>query len=489
MWRESIPRIPASRLDPIAEDDGVLMWVRRGALAVNTGGPRPLRATAGQAVWVPPGVTHSARLDDGGVVVPIIVEAREVPAEFPRAGVVAVPPEWDDWLMYRLSRWFGFASGAENDVAQLFRLLAGAASVHGAAALPPLPRSAGARSVIERLHRDPADASTLAELAAGASLSARTLQRRLGEETGCSLAGWRTAIRIAAALEHVSQGRDIGWIAHHVGYASVSGFAHAFSDRMGVSPGRFAAGTRATRADGPLDTLAPPPIPAVPPATGISLVDSVLWVYRGAVSFEIAGRRVALRRGDVLWLPQGMPHGIEIEEASILLPLGWKPAGRRLRVDSPRVVRMPDELTPYLLHTIVANHFLLRPPGHNDQSFLEGLAPAGHPVPESAPQHLDAIVSAVIRNPADRRGLAEWAGDLAVDPVALRRDFAAVMGESFPRWRARARMSEARALMGGGHAPSAVARRLGYAHLPAFSKAFTAAHGIPPREWFRREAG
>lgn len=36
---------------------------------------------------------------------------------------------------------------------------------------------------------------------------------------------------------------------------------------------------------------------------------------------------------------------------------------------------------------------------------------------------------------------------------------------------------------------SVAARRVGYSHLSAFSKAFSAAHGMPPRAWLGRDAG
>jgi AraC-like DNA-binding protein len=50
-------------------------------------------------------------------------------------------------------------------------------------------------------------------------------------------------------------------------------------------------------------------------------------------------------------------------------------------------------------------------------------------------------------------------------------------------------MRIARDLLVGGAKPSAVARRVGYAHLPTFSAAFTRFHGLSPREYQERETG
>jgi AraC-like DNA-binding protein len=59
---------------------------------------------------------------------------------------------------------------------------------------------------------------------------------------------------------------------------------------------------------------------------------------------------------------------------------------------------------------------------------------------------------------------------------------------TFASWRYAARMRIARDLLAGGSKPSAVARRVGYAHLPNFSSAFSRFHGMSAREYQEREA-
>lgn len=58
---------------------------------------------------------------------------------------------------------------------------------------------------------------------------------------------------------------------------------------------------------------------------------------------------------------------------------------------------------------------------------------------------------------------------------------------TFARWRYAVRMRIARDLLAGGAKPGAVARRVGYAHLPTFSTAFTRFHGISPRDYQEHE--
>ena len=72
-------------------------------------------------------------------------------------------------------------------------------------------------------------------------------------------------------------------------------------------------------------------------------------------------------------------------------------------------------------------------------------------------------------------------------PAEVHRAFREQTGMTFSRWRYAARMRIARDLLGGGAKPSAVARRVGYAHLPTFSTAFSRFHGLSPREYQERE--
>lgn len=72
-------------------------------------------------------------------------------------------------------------------------------------------------------------------------------------------------------------------------------------------------------------------------------------------------------------------------------------------------------------------------------------------------------------------------------PAEVHRAFRDETGMTFASWRYAARMRLARDLLAGGAKPGAVARRVGYAHLPNFSTAFSHFHGLSPREYQERE--
>ena len=59
---------------------------------------------------------------------------------------------------------------------------------------------------------------------------------------------------------------------------------------------------------------------------------------------------------------------------------------------------------------------------------------------------------------------------------------------TFARWRHAARMRIARDLLAGGAKAGAVARRVGYHHLSAFSAAFSRFDGTSPRDHKGRDA-
>lgn len=90
------------------------------------------------------------------------------------------------------------------------------------------------------------------------------------------------------------------------------------------------------------------------------------------------------------------------------------------------------------------------------------------------------------RDPKDRQ-LANVVTEMAI-AANIPQPRVAILDDGDARWRYAARMRIARDLLAGGAKPSAVARRVGYAHLPSFSTAFTRLHGLSPREFQERES-
>ncbi len=104
----------------------------------------------------------------------------------------------------------------------------------------PLPRDPRALRAAEAWRRDPADARSLAQIAASAGASLRTLQRLFPAETGLSLEAWRQKARLIHAVTRLSAGASVTEAALDCGYQSLAAFGEAFTRRFGVSPARFA---------------------------------------------------------------------------------------------------------------------------------------------------------------------------------------------------------------------------------------------------------
>jgi AraC-like DNA-binding protein len=81
----------------------------------------------------------------------------------------------------------------------------------------------------------------LAEAAALAAMSSRTLSRLFLDRTGASYGQWCQQVMLSFAIEDLCQGASVAEVAHSLGYASQSAFTTMFRKNMGESPKRFAS--------------------------------------------------------------------------------------------------------------------------------------------------------------------------------------------------------------------------------------------------------
>jgi AraC-like DNA-binding protein len=95
---------------------------------------------------------------------------------------------------------------------------------------------------MRQMHRDPARAWTMAQLAQKAALSRSAFFERFTRAVGLPPMEYLLAWRMALAKK-LLRGRDlaIGEVAGRVGYASASTFSTAFSRHVGQPPSRYAA--------------------------------------------------------------------------------------------------------------------------------------------------------------------------------------------------------------------------------------------------------
>lgn len=94
-----------------------------------------------------------------------------------------------------------------------------------------------------------------------------------------------------------------------------------------------------------------------------------------------------------------------------------------------------------------------------------------------------ARARALLQVPADGRSLEAWGHELGASARTLSRVFAAETGVSFAAWRAHGRLALSLPHLADGVPVAAVARRVGYRSVSAFSAAFRRSTGLRPLDY------
>lgn len=115
----------------------------------------------------------------------------------------------------------------------------------------------------------------------------------------------------------------------------------------------------------------------------------------------------------------------------------------------------------------------------------------GVPLPpvQTGDKRLRALCEAVLRSPAERATLAQWAADVGASERTMARLFRDQLGTSYQQWRQQAVLAHALPLLARGVPVSEVAAASGYASESAFTAMFKAAMGQPPSRLQRRAGG
>ncbi|MES2115791.1 MAG: helix-turn-helix transcriptional regulator [Pseudomonadota bacterium] len=93
--------------------------------------------------------------------------------------------------------------------------------------------------VLSMLENCPGDSRSLAELAAHANTSERTLMRRCQRDLGMTFAEWRQRLRVVKAMPLLAEGRTVESIALDFGYSSSSAFISMFRRLTGETPDEY----------------------------------------------------------------------------------------------------------------------------------------------------------------------------------------------------------------------------------------------------------
>ncbi|WP_083974783.1 helix-turn-helix domain-containing protein [Herbidospora daliensis] len=503
------PPIPAARWGSVDTPvRPLLLWVRTGTAHVRLDDGPALHLNPGEGAWIPADgwAERSITTEPGTVAFPL----------FPDVGAWGssdltrfnVPGGWHDWLIQLFNLQVTPFSGRGYSPEAIERLLRRPGSHASSEGFAPaaMPRTRGARAVADELRRDPALDLTVEQWASRVLSSPRTLRRDFVADTGLTFERWRLLCRLAAAVEFLAAGYDLDQVTTRVGFASRNGLTRAFKGRFGLTPHEFARELAARPgAGGPTqqaaaarqaddlirmmrktDTPAAPemlPPASTPPHTND--VHVLSWMYRGSGYLDIGDHRYERERGVATWIPAETDHVTGLRENSVSLPLGNASTGD-LQLTTPLQVRFSPAWDDYLMFCSISARSALRPDDHDPRHILDLFAEQvatqrALSVPMPVDPHARAVAMECLRR------IGEPGGTHDVD-AEIHRAFRDETGMTLGRWRYAARMRIARDLLAGGAMPSTVARRIGYAHLPTFSAAFSRFHGVSPREYQERES-
>ncbi|GAA2247251.1 AraC family transcriptional regulator [Herbiconiux moechotypicola] len=513
------PPIPATRSDSAGHPRRpLLVWVRTGSAQVNIDGEAAFRLSAGQGAWIAAnGWRHRAIVTDPGTVAFTIGLH---PASASVAGTVCfdVPEHWQDWLIHHFTlnvtplQGLGYSPHALLDILHRGGSHPESPSAADAApdvSMPEMPSGTAARVVAEELVRDPALTLTVAQWASRTHSSERTLRRDFVAGTGLTFERWRLRTRLIASVELLGAGYDVDQVASRVGFTTRNGFTRAFKQEFGPTPydfgrkvaaapsGAFATprAALARQADDLVRIVragsgfgaAPELLPAARTPSHANETHVLSWMYRGSGYLDVGDRRYERRQGVATWIPAGVKHVTGLRENAISLPLGDADTSD-LRLTEPLQVRFSPAWDDYLMFCAMSARSYLQPDDHDPRHILDLFAE------QVAAQRARSVV--LPTEPRARamaleylRRIGEGEGEepsSAVAPSSVLRAFREETGMSFARWRYSARMRIAGDLLVGGARPTAVARSVGYTHLPTFSAAFTRFHGVPAREYRER---
>ena len=188
---------------------------------------------AGAALWLTPEQPYRMRRPWVGQRVAVL--AIEADLGSARRAPVPLATHWS------LARWaHAWAAGSLEPLALEERLAALMQSLfHDTSAEPVRPHRAVERAR-DFIASEPARRHTLADIAQAVHCSPFHLARTFRANTGTSLHGFRTQLRLAEAVERLRDGeRDLNALAADLGFSSHSHFSAVFRRRFGVPPSQL----------------------------------------------------------------------------------------------------------------------------------------------------------------------------------------------------------------------------------------------------------
>ncbi len=207
----------------------------------------------------------------------------------------------------------------------------------------------------------------------------------------------------------------------------------------------------------------------------------LVWVHGGTLTARVGDCLFTISEGSGLWLPAGIVHAGRLTAGVEFFDAFFAPDRTPVVFDRPTVITMTPVLESLLTHLARTD---LTPAARSraEAVVFDVVEPAQRPLVLHLPgdDRIDVIAAALLADPADARGLGEWARDLGVSERTLTRVFRRTTGLPFLQWRQSLRVHQALTLLAGGLSVNVVSERLGYAQTSTFIAAFRRVMGTTP---------
>lgn len=217
----------------------------------------------------------------------------------------------------------------------------------------------------------------------------------------------------------------------------------------------------------------------------------LLYAISGVMRVETEAALFLVPPGAGLWMPAGTAHAVHMAGAVRMRALFLRAEAARAgpgRVTVIAVSPLLRELILFACQEGVAWN-ARGPVRHVAALALHEIARAATrplSLPACRDRRARRVTELLMENPADQRGLAEYAEIAGASARTLARLFRRETGMSFQEWRRQHRLTEAMARLVQGDSPAQAAAAVGYASGPAFGAAFRTAFGVTPGSVTRR---
>lgn len=229
----------AHEIEPHHHDRAQLLYGASGVMTVRTDQGAWVVPPA-EAVWIPPGVTHSVRMI-GPVTLRSLYIDRTAAVDLPATcQVLSVSPLMRELLQAAVEAPIEYEPDGRDGLIMALLLQ----ELRRLPALPlslPFPSDMRLAQHCRRFLEQPNLHDTIDDWAGALAMSRRSFTRFFKEQTGMSLALWLRQACLFNALRRLGTGEAVTVIALDLGYESPAAFTTMFKKALGVPPSRYLA--------------------------------------------------------------------------------------------------------------------------------------------------------------------------------------------------------------------------------------------------------